>query len=87
MMPQELIGKALNPDPAKAVLVVSSNRAEQEGFFNICKGIGLSFRNPTHHNLTNKFTRQDAMKFCGFIDATLAVLSQAKCHLERCDSK
>jgi uncharacterized protein (TIGR02391 family) len=77
MMPQDLIGKALNPDPAKAAIVVSSDRAEQEGFFSICKGLGLSFRNPTHHNLSNKFSQQDAMKFCGFIDAILALLNQA----------
>ena len=77
MLPQALIGKVLNPDPQKAVVVVSSDCSEQEGFFSICKGLGLSFRNPTHHNLSNKFTQQDAMKFCGFIDAILAVLKQA----------
>lgn len=78
MLPQDLIGKVLNPDPQKAVIVVSSDRSEQEGFFSICKGLGLSFRNPTHHNLSNKFTQQDAIKFCGFIDAILAVLGQGK---------
>jgi uncharacterized protein (TIGR02391 family) len=77
MLPQDLIGKVLNPDPQKAIIVVSSDRPEQEGFFSICKGLGLSFRNPTHHNLSNKFTQQDAMKFCGFVDAILALLSQA----------
>jgi uncharacterized protein (TIGR02391 family) len=78
MLPQDLIGKALNPDPAKAMLVMSDDRAEQEGLFSICKGLGLSFRNPTHHNLTNKFSQQAAMKFCGFIDAILALLAQAR---------
>jgi len=78
MLPQDLIGKVLNPDPQKAVIVVSSERPEQEGFFSICKGLGLSFRNPTHHNLSNKFTQQDAMKFCGFIDAILALIGQGK---------
>ncbi len=78
MLPQDLIGKALNPDPAKALLIVSDDRAEQEGLFSICKGLGLSFRNPTHHNLTNKFSQQDAMKFCGFIDTILALLQQAR---------
>lgn len=72
-----LVGKALNPDPTKAVLKVSDKKFEQEGFFNICKGLMLSFRDTTHHELSDKFTKQDALKFCGFIDSLLAVLNQA----------
>jgi uncharacterized protein (TIGR02391 family) len=81
MLPQELIGKVVNPDPQKAIIVVSSERSEQEGIFSICKGLGLSFRNPTHHNLSNEFTQQDAMKFCGFIDAILVLIERAKVQL------
>lgn len=73
-----LIGRALNPDPAKAILRVSDKKNEQEGFFNICKGLILVFRNPTHHKLSNKFTRQDALKFCGFIDSLLVILGQVE---------
>ncbi|MBI4147752.1 hypothetical protein HY490_00505 [Candidatus Woesearchaeota archaeon] len=78
MKPADLVGWALNPDPAKAVLVVSNEKHEQEGFFNICKGIVLAFRDPTHHKLSDSFSRKDAMKFCGFIGAILLVLGKAK---------
>lgn len=81
--PSSLIVKALNPDPKKAVLVLSDEPSEQEGFFNICKGIFLAFRNATHHKLTEKFTREDALKFCGFVDSLLSAIAQAKVHRER----
>jgi uncharacterized protein (TIGR02391 family) len=83
MNPQDLIGKALNPDPQKAVLEVSTERQEQEGFYSMCKGIMLTFRNRTHHSLSDKMTRQDAIKFCGFVDSLLAILGQATTHPER----
>jgi uncharacterized protein (TIGR02391 family) len=81
--PIALVGKALSPDPAKAVVEVSAEKDEQEGFFSISKGVMLAFRNPTHHQLSNKFTREDALKFCGFIDALLAVLNRAIVHTDR----
>ncbi|PIS14467.1 hypothetical protein COT64_02495 [Candidatus Shapirobacteria bacterium CG09_land_8_20_14_0_10_39_12] len=76
MRPIDLVGKVLNPDPAKAVLKISNEKSEQGGFFNICQGLMLSFRDPTHHQLSDKFTREDALKFCGFIDSLLSVLGQ-----------
>ncbi len=76
--PINLVGKVLNPDPEKAVLKVSNENFEQEGFFSICKGLMLSFRATTHHELSDKFTREDALKFCGFIDSLLSILNQAE---------
>ena len=67
MNPGDVVGKVLNPDPQKAVLKVSPERSEQEGMFNICKGLTLAFRGPAHHMLRDDFTRPEALKFCGFV--------------------
>ena len=83
MNPESLVGKVINPDPAKAVIEVSAIRAEQEGFHSLCKGIILFFRNKAHHSLSNQFTREDALKFCGFVDIILGVIEHATLHLDR----
>lgn len=83
MSPVNLVGKVLNPDPQKAVIVMSANGDEQEGFHAVCKGVMLAFRNKAHHSLSDKFTREDALKFCGFIDTLLGAIEQAEVHLER----
>ena len=81
--PLQVIPRAINPEPSKAVLEFSNEASQQEGFFNIYKGIFLAFRNATHHELTDKFTREDALKFCGFVDLLLLALSQATVHKDR----
>lgn len=81
--PLYVIPKAINQEPSKAVLEFSDEPSQEEGFFNIYKGIFLAFRNVTHHELTDKFTREDALKFCGFVDLLLLALSQATVHLDR----
>jgi uncharacterized protein (TIGR02391 family) len=78
-----LLGKALNPEPLKAVVVVSNEKEDQSGFFYICMGIMQAFRNKTHHNLSDAFTQVDALKFCGFIDTVLAVLAKGQVYLDR----
>lgn len=78
MKPSDLVGKAINPDPNKAILRVSQDSFEQEGIFSICKGLMLGFRDTTHHELTDKFSKEDALKFCGFVDSLLAILNDSE---------
>jgi uncharacterized protein (TIGR02391 family) len=83
MNPAALVGKVLSPDPTGAVIVVSADKDEQQGVFNMCSGVMLAFRNKAHHSLSNSFTQTDALKVCAFIDALLAVIGKGALHLER----
>lgn len=74
--PGELVAKVLHP--RAAILIVSENQDEQQGFFEICKGMMAAFRNPAHHSLNHKLTREDALRFCGFVDSLLGLLKQAR---------
>ena len=76
MNPDALVGRALHPD--RAVLVVSADPNEQLGFHNLCKGIVQVFRHPSHHTLDDEVRREDALKFCGFIDVLLGMLAKAE---------
>jgi hypothetical protein len=84
--PANLVGRALNPDPKLAILEISPEPDEQRGFHAICLGVMLGFRNKVHHSLNDKFTREDALKFCGFIDTILGMIERADLHLDRLHS-
>jgi hypothetical protein len=77
MNPIAVVAKVLNPDPKQAIIKVSTEPAEQDGMFSICKGLTLAFRGPLHHALRDDLTRAAALKFCGFIDHLLAILDKA----------
>lgn len=47
---------------------------EQRGFTQMLRGIVGAFRNPTHHRISKKFSRQDAMRVCCFVDVLLRVV-------------
>lgn len=76
----KLIARALNPDPKKAILVVSDEPDEQEGFFNLCKGVTSWFRNYSHHHLDEKLTRVEALRLCAFVDLLLPIIEMATVH-------
>lgn len=72
---ENLVNNAFNEDLAKTVLRVASNDPDdQRGFTQILRGIVPAFRNITHHHITDNFSRQDAMRVCGFIDVLLRVV-------------
>jgi len=75
MNPAALVAKVLHP--STGTLIVSQHDDERQGFFDIFKGLMAAFRNPSHHSLNDKLTREDALRFCGFIDAMLTILNQA----------
>lgn len=77
--PAELVAKTLHPD--RAILVVSEHRDEQQGFFELVKGLMAAFRNPAHHSLNDQLTREEALRFCGFIDSLLSILGRARVNL------
>lgn len=73
----QLVNELIKSDPAKSTLILSDDKDEQEGLANVMRGIMQSFRNPTHHVITDKFTREDALKVCAFIDSLLKIIDAA----------
>lgn len=74
----DLINKVLNADLTKTVLKISDNPDEHEGFCHVSRGMMLTFRNPSHHHLTDAVSREEALKLCGFVDVLLSILEKAE---------
>lgn len=75
---EPLVNFAFNEDLAKTVLQVAGNDADdQRGFTQILRGIVPTFRNKTHHHIIKTFSREDAMRVCGFIDVLLRVVDNS----------
>jgi len=73
-----LVNKAINSELKKSVLQTSDDPDEHEGMAHICRGIVLSYRNPTHHRIIENYTREDSIKFCAFIDILLTIIDNSK---------
>ena len=73
----KLVNEVLKSDIANTVLKVSNNDGEQEGIAHICRGIMGAFRNPTHHEISDNFTREEALKLCAFVDNLLRIIDNA----------
>jgi len=74
---ENLVGYAFNADFSRTILKISENPDEQRGFISILRGIVPAFRNPTHHHITDTFTRQEALRVCSFIDVLLRVIDKS----------
>ncbi len=71
----ELVNKILNTDINKAFLKISEDPSEHEGICHICRGMMMSYRNPTHHTLTD-YSREEALKVTAFIDTLLKIIDE-----------
>jgi uncharacterized protein (TIGR02391 family) len=75
---ENLVGYAFNESISRTVLRVVSNDADdQRGFTQILRGVVSAFRNKTHHHIVNSFSREEAMRVCGFIDVLLRVVDNS----------
>ncbi len=75
---EALVNFAFKEDLAKTVLRVASNNPDdQRGITQILRGIVPAFRNITHHHIVNTFSREEAMRVCGFIDVLLRVIDSS----------
>lgn len=75
---ENLVGYAFNEEISKTVLRVASNDADdQRGFTQILRGVVAAFRNKTHHHVVNSFSRQEAMRVCGFIGVLLRIIDNS----------
>jgi uncharacterized protein (TIGR02391 family) len=74
----KLVNEVIKSDPATSIIIFSDSRDEQEGLANICRGIMQALRNETHHHLVDKFSREDSLSICGFIDRILRLIDAAR---------
>lgn len=73
-----LIVKAVHSQIDKTILKFSDDASVQEGFFNLFKGIICIYRNPSHHTLSFKCSREFALKFCAYIDELLVQIDSCE---------
>jgi uncharacterized protein (TIGR02391 family) len=75
---ESLVGYAFNENLSKTVLrVASCDSDDQRGFTQMLRGVVPAFRNKTHHHIINTFSREEAMRVCGFIDVLLRVVDSS----------
>jgi len=73
-----LVAYAFNEDVTKTRLKMSDDPDEQRGYTQIMRGVVAAFRNPTHHDIVDTFSQEDALKICAFIDLMLPIVDNAE---------
>jgi hypothetical protein len=73
----QLANTVLQTDLSKTVLILSQDKDEHEGYCHTVRGIMFAYRNPTHHQISNKYSREQALIVCSFIDLLLQVIDQS----------
>lgn len=75
MVGEALVNFAFKENLSETVLLVAGrNDEEQRGYTQMLRGLVPAYRNQTHHHVTDKMAREDALRVCGFIDVMLRVV-------------
>lgn len=75
MVGEPLVNFAFKENPSETVLLVAGgNDEEQRGYTQMLRGLVPAYRNQTHHHVTDRMSREDALRVCGFIDVMLRVV-------------
>jgi len=76
---ENLVTFAFNEEISKTLLrVAGGDPNDQRGFTQILRGIVPTFRNKTHHHIIDSFSRNEAMRVCGFVDVLLRVVDNSE---------
>lgn len=75
---EQVMNQALSPGSGKTIVEISTHPSEQKGYADIYRGVSLAFRNPTHHHISDDWTREEAMRVCGFVDTLLRLIDNAQ---------
>ena len=73
-----LVSKAIHSKLDNTLLKFSDNSDIQEHYSLLFKGIIGVYRNPTHHGLEYECSREEALKFCAYIDLLLKEVEKAE---------
>ena len=73
-----LVSKAIHSKLDMTILKFSDNEDVQEKYSALFKGIIGVYRNSTHHGLDYECTREEALKFCAYIDNLLKEVDQSE---------
>lgn len=73
-----LLSKAIHSRLDLTILKFSDNADIQEKYAALFKGIIGVYRNPTHHGLDYECSREDALKFCAYIDLLLKEVEKSE---------
>jgi uncharacterized protein (TIGR02391 family) len=72
-----LVNEVVRGDPTFSPLKISDIKSEQDGYASILRGVMQAYRNPTHHQVLDHISREDALKVCAFIDSVLNLVDNA----------
>ena len=73
-----LVSKAIHSKAENTILKFSDNADVQEKYAALFKGIIGVYRNPSHHGLDYECSREDALKFCAYIDLLLKEVEKSE---------